>query len=577
MWNCVANRPDALCQDNRCVIDGRNATKVTRVSSIRIRRIIRTFLTLHLYFLVSAAAWGCDGCSNSSLATLTRRSGNVTRDTAHKQNQWVTAQKGTRFFLNDGIRTGASSTAELWLRDGSGLRMEPQSMIRFSKTAPGNDRIGLRIEEGVIIIDAASESLEIGTRYGTAILEKGSRIKLTRGKDGITMDVEIGKARFISATEDITMVEAGQRIHATLEMAVVIKDDATVIKDDATVVIPDDALKITDTGKDANTIALGDASAQVKIRDTLYLNDSRHPGVQSRSSKGGNGDGTVSESDQPPPHMAISAGESAWIHVTQTSIHVSIRFADLCPNGGAVKIAGQRSLFAGATQAVIPLVRGKNTYSVFCMDSKGQPQNRANKKGQLYVVKDTGNVRLVLIPPLSTILMDGRTYNVSYQSRLPAIRIKWPTAPQNGAYTLHVTGSATSTLTLTHPTHVFESGELAEGKHSLKFVDEKTGMRSRTTTIKINFDNVSDKAALNEPKDGTFASGQMVHVSGMSIPGWRINAPNGDIAVDKEGRFGGWLKQNTAFRGIWIKLSHPHRGIHYYLRRTASTLPYTGE
>jgi len=106
----------------------------------------------------------CSGCNESPLATLANASGTVERDFAPSMRQWHPAEKGATFRLNDGIRTHVQSEAELWLRDGSGLRMLQNSFIRFSKTPPGEKRVGLKIEEGVILIDAVTDNLEISTR-----------------------------------------------------------------------------------------------------------------------------------------------------------------------------------------------------------------------------------------------------------------------------------------------------------------------------------------------------------------------------------------------------------------------------
>ena len=526
-----------------------NTSETTSESPVRLYGSLIRVLRLAVILLTAGVLLsGCQGCGKVSLAKLADFKGITERDHGASQNQWHPAHKGDLFYLNDGVRTRAATTAELWLNDGSGLKMQPNSMVRFSKTRPDQNEVGLRIEAGVIIIDAVSDGLQINTQYGVAILEKGTQVRLTRGKDGIVMDVQIGKARFLADDEKEVLLGEGQRLQITMGKAVLIAEDDT---DDS------DANSADSEGTD----------------DSAALEMTAESAAVTGIDQGGDSGLLIREPQQSSPHLAIQAGGTVFIHSFSVPVNVSIRFADTCPNGGAVKLIGRRQRYSGEAQSVLPLMMGRNRYQVYCADESGVFQKSASARGLLHVVRDTGKVRLALTPPLSTILMDGRTYNVNYQTRLPAIRAKWPSPPESKKYTLFVSGKNPQQIVLRQPTHLFEAGTLSEGVHTFKFIDDSSGIRSRSTRLKIQFDNAADKAVLTEPREGEFASGALVQVSGTAMPGWKVSAPGGEIAMDAAGRFGGSLRQNPDYKALWIVLSHPQRGVHYYLRRCATSSP----
>ena len=510
----------------------------------------RRFLFLSLFAsLVSLYLGGCQSCSEKALARLIKYDGPTERDHDATQNQWHPAVKGDQFFIGDGIRTGNGATTELWLRDGSGLRMQQNSLIRFAKTRPGKNQIGLKIEEGVIFIDASSEDLTINTRYGVAVLEKGTRVKLTRGANGVILDVQIGKARFLGKDEQEQLLGEGERLKITMENAVLIPADE--LDDDDTDAEKPGATADQDTDESAEN---GRIAAEDRKKRLLQIES--------------NGDNStiVAEANQPKPHLRVAAGGTTWIHSVAVQVNVAVDFADICPHGGAVKLAGANSKYIGAMRAVVPLNLGKRRYQVFCATESNQLKKRADASGMLHVVRDKGKMKLALTPPMSTILMDGRTWNVNYQSRLPVIRVKWSTPPAGNDFTLHVTGETKQKIPLSRPVHTFKSGKLKEGTHKIKFIEENSGVRSRSTTVRIQFDNVSDKAVLLAPREMGFGIGENVTVRGAAMPGWKVSGQGGTISIDDAGRFEGTLRHDGNYLAVWLRLSHPRRGVHYYIR-----------
>ena len=94
-------------------------------------------LVLSLVFCVSSlGVTGCKSCSDSALATLERKEGNVDRDTKAQQKAWTEAGLGATFAMGDAVRTREGATANLALDDGSQLSVRPKTVLRFSDTPP---------------------------------------------------------------------------------------------------------------------------------------------------------------------------------------------------------------------------------------------------------------------------------------------------------------------------------------------------------------------------------------------------------------------------------------------------------
>jgi hypothetical protein len=528
MWNCEKNRSHSIL----------NAS------------LMRHWAVWMVLWGPAALLWSsCSGCAESPLATLVTASGTVERDFAPTMRQWHPAEKEATFRLNDGIRTRAQSEAELWLRDGSGLRMLQNSFIRFSKTPPGQKRVGLKIEAGVILIDAVTDNLEISTRYGVAIVKKGTRIKLTRGKDGVELEVQIGKARFVRGEQSTELI-AGQRIQATVGQAVLLTDTdfGEIPSSDAgnadAVEGPentDGATDITDTGE-----SLTEGGDTLRSKQSFRRDENT----------------TVLT-----PDILLSPGESPRIHTVRVPVNVAFNTRGLCQNGGVLKHGHKNYTFTADHPAVFSANTGYSKYAIRCAGDPSGNARHADAVGRVHIILDRGKIRLVHTPPVSTVLMDGRSYSVYYQSRLPIIRVKWPTAPKGSRFTLRVTGDDSKTLGLSAPQHTFNAGDLKEGTLQFTFVEESSGARSRRTTLKILFDNVSDKANLVEPAESSFESGATVSVRGIAMVGWQVSVPTGKVTTASSGRFEGTVHHQNGYRAIWLRLSHPGRGVHYYIRR----------
>ena len=101
-----------------------------------IRWVRRSDLALLVW--LPLVACGMLPCGNDgALAELVKVGSGVERDFAAHVTSWKAAEKGHRFHMGDGLRTPAGQTAELRLEPSGGMRVEPETVVRFQKTAPG--------------------------------------------------------------------------------------------------------------------------------------------------------------------------------------------------------------------------------------------------------------------------------------------------------------------------------------------------------------------------------------------------------------------------------------------------------
>lgn len=267
----------------------------------------------------------------------------------------------------------------------------------------------------------------------------------------------------------------------------------------------------------------------------------------------------------------VFAGESFVVHAAKPPVAVAFRFGDKCPGEGVVKIVGGKSRGAKGTQkAHLLLPRGRSRYELRCLDEDGGVQEQTAAKGQVLVLRDPGVSTLPRRAPESFVDADGRKYKIMYQNLLPEVTVRWPKAPAATSYRLVVSSKRIDkkSIPLKTPRHTFASGELKEGTHSMYF--EATGGRvvSKPIAVQIRFDNAAPKGSVRQPAEGAFAPGQEVVVEGVVEPGWTVTADSHEITQDSSYRFSGTAQTSAQYDGLALKLTHPNRGVHYYLRRS---------
>jgi hypothetical protein len=262
----------------------------------------------------------------------------------------------------------------------------------------------------------------------------------------------------------------------------------------------------------------------------------------------------------------LQTGESVVVHDPSPPTAVRFVFGDACPETGVLQLHGaSKSFAAGGASVALPMKTGSYRYELRC-ESSG---SKVVRHGRVNVLKDRGTRALAVHPPATVLQADGRNYTVLYQNRLPKITLAWPSPPSGGGIQLvHELAGKTATLQLSEPSHTFPSGRLQEGKHLFHFIGG--GKISRQTSLSILFDNAAPAASLNTPASVQARSGDALTVSGTALPGWDVEIEGQAARRDAQGRFSQATVMPKERRSVVIRISHPERGTHVYLRRQPS-------
>jgi hypothetical protein len=262
-------------------------------------------------------------------------------------------------------------------------------------------------------------------------------------------------------------------------------------------------------------------------------------------------------------NMSAASGESFVVHAPSVPVAISFGFASKCAEGQLELVNGHQ-LQRGKGSARLLFPAGTRAYTLRCVQGNGL--GKVVARGTVQVLVDPGTRNLPPRAPTSTIDADGRTYSIYYQNQPPEVIARWPNAPAQASYQLELDGKK---MELGQPEHLFKSGALRDGSHTLAFLAE--GRRSRTTTVEVHFDNVAPKAALSSPDDRAFAAGDAITVEGVALPTWKVSLEGGTIEMSGGDRFSGQIQTSAEHPDVAVRLSHPRLGTHYYLRRASGS------
>jgi hypothetical protein len=165
---------------------------------------------------------GCNGCGEEpvALAVLSAMDGDgVQRDYAASLEKWEPAKTGARFLLGDGLQTIAPSQAMLELTGGAQLRVRPGSRIRFLVDGASAGESAIDIQTGEALLMSGAAELRLRTHVGLAVIGPGARILLARIGESMDYSVEVGEARFRSASGEEVVLKAGESMEVAIGMA----------------------------------------------------------------------------------------------------------------------------------------------------------------------------------------------------------------------------------------------------------------------------------------------------------------------------------------------------------------------
>jgi len=258
------------------------------------------------------------------------------------------------------------------------------------------------------------------------------------------------------------------------------------------------------------------------------------------------------------------APKSFWVHDPKGSTALQFDFNGKCGGGGTIE-ADHDARFKtprvseGKETANMLLTSGSWAWRLKC--------GAVAATGQVIVVRDAGRRPLPPKPTKNSIDADGRNYTISYQSLIPIVEVHYKGT--GTAFKLHVaTGGADEVIDGTSPTIEIPGTKLKEGNYTFWF--EHDGVKQdKVSTLKITFDQTAAQVYIESPIDGVPFPAD-VEVLGAALPGWtaKVDAVEIPVIDPTTRRFKAKVQPPAGgAQALAIRLSHPQRGVHFYLRR----------
>jgi hypothetical protein len=499
----------------------------------------------HALALSAVALVACSRCGGS-VAELLEKNGTVERNEV-ESTAWGDAPVGQQFSIGEAVRTGASSTALLRVGARGGVRMQPNTVLRFLRDRPERAP-DVRLEAGEVELESP-DAMDLETAVGRVTLEAGGRMRVRGTDGGSRVEVIAGRVQFEEGGV-VRNAEPGDAIVLSVGRVVFEDGDDPTFASTRVGAPPDPAPPDPAPPDPAPPDPIPSGEDPPPLDPEPEIADPStapaEPGVETSPARA---------------HVTIQAGETATIHDPgEPPTAVRISFGEACAGRGVVTLTGGRrpTRWGGRGAAIVSINPGRTRYAIRC-DAGGQVPG-----GSISLRRDDGSTRLDAVPPRNVVDADGRTYDVLYQNALPILTVRWRDAGA-GALQLHVaSGSRERTVPASGGRVELGSGDLGEGTHRVWFT---AGARSSPeTTVRIRFDNAAPAASIREPAGGTVAGGT-AHVSGVVLPGFSVRASGAEIPIDAQERFAGDVPVPADADALAIRFSHPRHGVHYYLRR----------
>jgi hypothetical protein len=390
-------------------------------------------------------------------------------------------------------------------------------------------------------------------------LGAGTTAKLTAG--GTTLDMA-GGSRAVLGDDLIVTMEAGT-VRAS-----------TAATSEGKVVVPGGAIALmaTPTGSETRLDLNARDTKVTATRGASKLTGAN--GGELAMNRGESAtlakNGTIRVIEAIPSYydFKVSVGESVTIHDPKGATAVQFAFGGKCNDGGFIEMDRDArfrtaKVSGGKDQANLMVTAGSWAYRLRCTTASGD--SAAVGSGRIYVLRDSGRRALPRQAATNDIDADGRNYRVDYQSVIPtiAVRIKG----EGGPFTLHMaTEGKDETFTGPGPKIKVPGSKLKEGTYTY-WIDRNGVKDPKVSTLRIGFDNTAPQVYIEKPVNGAVWDAE-IDVRGAVLPGWTAAVDAVSIPIDKQRRFAAKVPKPSG-NALAIKLSHPQRGVHYYLRRGA--------
>ncbi len=385
----------------------------------------------------------------------------------------------------------------------------------------------------------------------------GSSAKLTSG--GTTLDLG-GGTRVVIAEDLGFVVELG--------------DARVASAGDATVQLPGGSLALQGTAAAPAEARLGVSARDSRI--TMARGSGKLAGASGSELAMTRGEtatlakaGTIRVVEAIPNYFdfRMDAGESLTIHDPRPPTAVQFQFADKCPGGGVIEMDRDArfrtaKISSGKEAANLMVAPGGWAYRLRCTTGAGE--GGAVASGRIVVVRDDGRRALPKIPPQNSIDADGRTWRISYQSQIPSLQVN--AKGRGSSFKLHLAQAGKEeTFNTRKPSVIVPGSKLKEGEYTYWF-DIDGVKQPKVSTMKIDFDQTAPQVYIESPLNAKPWTGD-IDVRGAVLPGWSAAVAGISIPIDAARRFAAKVQPPSA-GALSIRLSHPQRGVHYYLRRS---------
>lgn len=584
------------------------AAKVTRrpylVAAIALSGVLAAVIVGVLHFLPTKPV---------GLAQLVSAEGPVER--AQGSGAWRSAAIGDQFFAGDGARTadGAAELgtlgARLWLAPhtvlrftastlkvelgaielrGAGtfdlevgkVRMASAGVVRVSSDIGARNRVELLIGTAqVATLDGKELDLNVGTPY-VIDLDIGKVAIADAGADAgvvaIASDAELAPTATLDVTGVVELEEAGvwerlppgrNTLMGSPALRLGVHASAKLAGRDLLVKLPGGSVALGGEGE----LALDGLGLSTKV--TIARGAGTVTGTSSdlALSRGESAvltkAGTIQVVERIPAFadMTVSAGESFTIHDPRGTTAVHFGFGGKCVDGGVIQLDRDARFLtvhasAGKDGANILVPSGAWAYRLACI--RGGSDGPTIASGRVVVVRDAGRRPLPPKPNRNPIDLDGRNYTIWYQSTIPTVVVHVQGTPK--LMKLHLaTGGAEEVFDSTASTVTIPSEKLREATYNLWA--ELDGVKTGVTTLKITFDQTAALIYIDTPLDGKPWTDD-IDVRGAVLPGWNASIDSVALPFDPQRRFSVKVSKPTT-KALAIRLVHPQRGTHYYLRR----------
>jgi len=435
------------------------------------------------------------------------------------------------------------------------------------------DAAGSDVVAGEPTIDVTGKRAEIQlvgeTRWkplaaGAGTVPKGAKVRIggnTTAKlvaRGTTLELTGGSRVAVTEVYGFTIEMGGARAAMTAEDSVSLPGGAIAMK--GTDAVPSEAKLDAGGGGTKVTVQRGGAKLTGTGGSELEMNRGESATLLKS--------GQIRPLEAIPTYfdLRITPGESFTIHDPRPPTAVQFQFAGKCPQGGIVELDRdarfRTAKVSGGKEAANHLVKGGRWhYRLRCTSGAGE--GAAVASGVVSVIHDGGTRSLPPKPGVNPFELDGRPWAFSYQSAIPDLAVKFPGTA--ASFKLHLARGGKD-LTFESATNKLRvpGAALSEGVYTYWF-DRDGVKQDKVNTLKIDFDQTAPQVYIELPVNGKPWAAD-IDVRGAVLPGWSAAVEGVAVPIDAQRRFTAKVGAPPG-RALAIKLSHPLRGMHYYLRR----------